>query len=114
MTPISIRFPMTRERTGNRRGPRLRRIPDATGLHGAASCACRMLHSAILHRESRPSAWETPERAALFLRYKRASMRNAALWARVFAGHLETRILAAQAEATAAVERYCAPSLKAA
>ena len=94
-----IRFPLIKERTGNRRGPRFRLVPDETGLEGAKACAVRMLRCAIHARDGGRT-----ESDAEFARYRRAQMRSHALWARVFAGHFEAgseKVVAAQSEARA-------------
>ncbi|MBA4136745.1 MAG: hypothetical protein C0518_05460 [Opitutus sp.] len=91
----SIRFPMTKERTGYRRGPRFRRVVDSTGLGGAPFCAARMINSAMLYRDAAPHARAELNKA------DRLGMRVSALWARVFAGQIENddpRIEAAQRE----------------
>lgn len=101
----SIRFPMKKERTGYRRGPRFRLVVDKAGLWGARSCAASMVNSAMLYRSQADAAADPRQRA-----FYRASMRVMALWARVFAGHLENsdaRIDAAQAESTRHCRAYC-------
>lgn len=98
--PYSIKFPMTRERTGYRRGPRFRRVVDKTGLHGARFCAASMINSAMLYRDA------MPHRRPEFNKVERLHMRVSALWARVFAGQLDQndpRIDAASREASAIV-----------
>jgi len=110
MTPISIRFPLVKEKTGNRRGPRFRRVPSKAGLQGAASCACSMLHSAIIHRESAQGPGYSVKNADLHRRIERVGMRVAALWARVFAGQVDqhdARLDAAMSEKSRLVDLYC-------
>ena len=101
---ISIKFPMRKERTGRRTGPRFRLVPDKAGLHGAAFCAAGMVGLALSHRERRPysSASDTPR----FHRIERLQMRLAALWARVFAGQIDQhdpRLDAAQGQISALI-----------
>jgi hypothetical protein len=115
-TPISIRFPMTKEKTGNRRGPRFRRVPDKSALNGAARCAAGMVACAILKRDSslRIDAWHKDPSAAQVI--DRAAMRSHALWARLFAGQIadnDPRLAAAQARHTELVRAYCGNSLAA-
>ena len=103
----SIRFPMAREKTGLRRGPRFRRVPDRAGLFGARSLAASMVGSAMLHRER--AGREADQR---LVRWQRATMRLKALWARVWAGQIDQhdpRIDAAANEAHRQVAEYCAP-----
>lgn len=105
----SVRFPLVKERTGYRRGPRFRRVPDRSGLFGARSLAASMVGSAIIHRDR--AARETDQR---LVRWQRATMRLMALWARVWAGHIEQtdpRIDAAANEAHRHVAEYCAPDV---
>ena len=96
MTPISIRFPMTREKTGNRRGRRFRRVPDTANLHGAAGCAARMICIAIRKREAWQTSMEHLRTAKLWGKQDIAwlqpcveldahSVRESAFWARRFA-----------------------------
>jgi hypothetical protein len=99
--PYSIKFPMTRERTGYRRGPRFRRVVDKTGLDGARFCAASMINSAMLYRDAVPHL--RPE----FNQVDRLHMRVSALWARVFAGQIDQhdpRIDAASKQASALVQ----------
>lgn len=108
-TPISIRFPLVKEKTGYRKGPRFRRVPDKAGLHGAASCVVSMLHSSIIHRDSAARPWVTLK-VDQYRQIERAGMRLAALWARVFAGQIDQhdpRIDAASAEHSRLVAIYC-------
>lgn len=107
----SIRFPMAKERTGYRRGPRFRVVPDKTGLFGARKIAATMIGSALIRRDR-----ANRETDARLVRYQRASMRMMALWARVWAGQMDqhdARIGAAQAEASAAMANYCQPAVAA-
>lgn len=97
----SIRFPLVKERTKLRRGPRFRLVVDKSGLFGARSCAAGMVNCAMNYR--RESSDERPSyRSDSFhqacLKLARLNMRIMSLWARVFAGHLEAedpRIVAA-------------------
>lgn len=79
----SIRFPLVNERTGARRGPRYRRMPDKIGLHGAALCAASMIRAAVVMRDG-----AAREPGSSYGAYCRVSMRQKALWARVFAGQI--------------------------
>jgi hypothetical protein len=96
---------MTKERTGKRTGPRFRLVVDKTGLWGARACAAGMVNSAISYRRSAEGVTDPRHRA-----FYRASMRTMALWARIFAGHIEqddARIAEAQAESTRRCREYC-------
>lgn len=102
----SIRFPMVRERTGYRRGPRFRRVPDPSSLSGARGCACRMVRVAMMDRDSAARATD-PEHA----RWHRATMRANALWARLFAGQIaedDPRMEAARAACAEFRRRFAA------
>jgi len=79
-----IHFPLVRERTGYRRGPRFRWVPNDKPLSGAQGCSAGMIKCAILSRDSAKSEGD-PQVA----RAHRAQMRTYALWARIFAGHME-------------------------
>ncbi len=107
MHRISIKFPMVKERTGHRRGPRFHLRPDRAGLHGATFCAATMISKALSHRDWAPYAGV---RDAARAKIERLHMRLASLWARVFAGQIDQhdlRIDATQAALTAAVDAYC-------
>ena len=111
--PLSLRFPMTRERTGNRRGPRFRRIPDKTGLSGAAACTAGMIIAAIHRRESLHSRSPEPT----LRRFARLQMRGHALWARIFAGQVsqdDPRVERVRNEIAALVTDFCGTSQAAA
>lgn len=100
----SIRFPLIKERTRykNSKGRRYRIVADKTGLSGARSCAAGMINSAMLNRDH--------SYGPRFDRSQRHAMRVAALWARVFAGHIEatdSRIEAAHAERNRTVHELC-------
>jgi hypothetical protein len=115
MTPISIKFPMTKEATGNRRGPRFRRVPDKARLSGAASCAAGMVAIAIRKRDLAATipGYRDQARLDLSRQIDRACMRTSALWARVFAGQIDQhdpRLAAAQAHHSALVQTYCTPA----
>ena len=115
MSRISIKFPMTKEATGNRRGPRFRRVPDKARLSGAASCAAGMVAMAIRKRDLAATTPGCSDRVRLDLsrQIDRACMRTSALWARVFAGQIDQhdpRLDAAQARHSALVGAYCTPS----
>jgi hypothetical protein len=95
-TPIAIKFPLVKERTGWKSGPRFHRIPAKAGLSGARACVALSLIGAVhkrdwlRHKESNP----------LLVRSQRLQMRMHALWARVFAGHFtaqDPRLLATEA-----------------
>lgn len=113
--PLSIRFPMVKEKTGNRRGPRFRRVPDESKLHGAARCAAGMIHCAIRKRElARAPLWcGGNDTARASQRIDRASMRLHSLWARLFARQItqdDPRLALAQAHFKALVDEFCRPS----
>lgn len=100
---ISIRFPMTRERTGRRTGPRYRRVVDRTGLFGAAFCAATSVGMALREREH--------AKDGSHVRIHRLGMRIHALWARVFAGQIDShdpRLDVAMTERTALIHGFCA------
>jgi hypothetical protein len=80
----SIRFPMKREKTGARRGPRFRMVPDDRNLYGARGCVAGMVKTAIHKRD-----WAKQETDPELARLNRAQMRSHALWARIFAGHMD-------------------------
>ena len=114
MSPISIRFAMIKEPTGNRRGPRFRRVPDKSRLHGAASCAAGMIAIAIRRRDLALTVPEYREPAYRVLdrQINRAVMRTSALWARVFAGQIDQhapRLDESQNRHTALVREICTP-----
>lgn len=103
----SIRFPLVKEKTGYRKGPRYRLMADKSGLWGARACAAGMVSSAILYRDSHIS------KSPLGLKLDRLQMRTSALWARVFAGHIEdtdARLLALEAECRALMTQFMASS----
>lgn len=97
----SIRFPLVKERTGNKRGPRFRLVPDKSGLFGARACAAGMVAAAIHRRDSARKHVQEAARFAemgdlrkarierLSAERERNTMRRHALWARVWAGHIE-------------------------
>ncbi len=92
MTVTTIKFPLRRA-DRSRRSPR---VPDKTGLHGAAACAAGMITCAVVKREAAGR-----ERSPLLRRLDRAGMRHAALMARLFAGQIadaDPRLDAAEAE----------------
>lgn len=100
---ISIRFPMTRERTGRRTGPRYRRVVDRTGIFGAAFCAATSIKLSMSEREHAKEGRQ--------VQIYRLGMRIHALWARVFAGQIDQqdpRLEAAMAERTALIRSFCA------
>lgn len=102
----SICFPLVKEKTGYRKGPRYRLVPDKTGLHGARACAADMVGVAMLDRDHRTTS---PAHA----RINRLHMRISALWARVFAGHIESddaRLLAAHAACRELMKEFMAQS----
>lgn len=109
---------MTKEKTGNRTGPRFRHVPDKSKLHGAAACAAGMVAIAIRKRElaaTQPGYREAAHHA-LNRQLDRAVMRTSSLWARVFAGQIDQhdpRLAAAQAHHTELVRAYCGNSLAA-
>lgn len=110
---ITIKFPMIKERTGYRRGPRYVIRPDRTGLYGAAFCAASMISKALSHREWAPYVGTRDEPARA--RIERLNMRRASLWARCFAGQIDTedpRLDAVQIQLTDAVAAYCARPLR--
>lgn len=86
---MTIRFPLTRERTGRRTGPRYRRVIDAAGLYGSAACAARSINMAMRYRDERPASYHTAESRQIAVRIARLGMRVMALWARVFAGQID-------------------------
>lgn len=108
----SIRFPKVKERyKGDRR--RVRHTVDNAGLHGARFCACNMVRGALLYRDEAASLTTTKfsylsaERIAVRQRIARLGMRLDALWARVFAGHIDQsdpRIDAAMTERSRLVD----------
>ena len=103
-----IKFPLVKVRTGSRTGPRFRRVPDKTGLHGARACAAGMVTKALNHRDWQPYAGVRDAEARRPM--ERANMRLAALWARVFAGQIDQhdpRINATQVRVSAMVAAYC-------
>lgn len=101
---------MVKEPTRNgRRGPRYRRMPDKSGLQGAAFCAAGMLCNAIRHRDSAKRPWVSSN-VDLYVRIERAGMRLSTLWARIFAGQIDqhdTRVAEAMAEKGRLVALYC-------
>jgi hypothetical protein len=110
---MTIRFQMTRERTGRRTGPRFRRVVDCEGLSGAKLCAAKMLNLALMYRDQALPAWEHPARRRIALRIARLGMRVQALWARVFAGQIDQhdpRLDAANDERSRLVREYCSES----
>ena len=107
---------MTKEKTGNRRGPRFRRVPDKAALSGAARCAAGMVACAILKREAALGSESWHKDPTLARAIDRAAMRSHALWARLFAGQLadtDPRLAEAQARHTDLVRAYCGHSLAA-
>ena len=82
----SIRFPLVKEPTRARTGPRFHRVPDKKGLDGALACAAGMVSIAVSYRDGLHLHAGNPES----LRVERLGMRTAALWARVFAGHIKS------------------------
>lgn len=85
-----IKFPMRKERTGNRRGPRFRLRPDKDRLYGAASATAGMISLAMSYREDerrRAAGVATAynrEFALLCHKIAKEQVRSAALWARRF------------------------------
>lgn len=107
---------MVKEKTGHRRGPRFRRVPDKSKLSGAARCAAGMVECAMRKRDAslRLDAWHKDPSGAQLI--DRAAMRSHALWARLFAGQIadnDPRLAAAQARHTELVRTYCGHSLAA-
>ena len=82
----AIKFPLVREVHGKGRTRVVRKVPSLVGLDGAALCAARMVHAAIVKRSSANEYAKNgkPRMAA----WERNTMRGDALWARVFAGHI--------------------------
>lgn len=106
-----IRFAMTKERTGNRRGPRFRIVPDESGLFGARKLAAGMVRTALGYRDS----WKS-ETHPMLVKMRRAQMRQMALWARVWAGQIDqddARIDAAARKSHACCVAYCNPGIAA-
>lgn len=93
----SIKFPMRKERTGNRRGPRFVMRPDKTGLSGAALCAAGMVSLAMdaldevrgtgAWTHARP--WSNERLYALNKRIAKWRVRYNALMARLFVGTID-------------------------
>lgn len=109
----SIRFPMTRERTGRRYGPRYRRVVDVTGLIGSAACAARSINMAMRYRDEHQQTQRPLDQLMLANRIARLGMRVMAIWARVFAGQIDQhdpRLDAANNERTRLVQLYCQPT----
>lgn len=108
---LSLHYPMIREATGNRRGPRFRRVPDRSGLRGAALCVAGMVTCAIRKRDlARQPLWAS-EVAVVSARVDRVVMRSHALWARVFAGQIrndDPRLIEAEALSKRLVAELCA------
>ena len=115
-TMSALRFPLIRQRTGRRMGPRYRRVVDTSHLHGAGRCAASMINAAMCYRDEAPLISRFAPAAAirrqqLHLRVARLGMRMSALWARVFAGQLrddDPRLTAAMAARSALVREICA------
>lgn len=111
----SLRYPLIRQRTGLRMGPRYRLAVDASKLHGAARCTANMLNASMRSRDeyavaSRAPLFVASRRQQLHLRVARLSMRLSALWARVFAGQIrddDARLTAAMAARSALVREIC-------
>jgi hypothetical protein len=102
---MPIRYPMTRERTGRRTGPRYRRVVDVSGLHGAAACSARSINMAMRYRDQARA-----ERSPASAEIARLGMRVMALWARTFAGQIDQhdpRLDAANDERTRLIQAYC-------
>lgn len=90
----TIRFPLKKDRKTRAM------VPATEGLSGAAGCAARMIHSAVLCRIAAAKKADAADlltrlgdhRGANIARIeaarKRRSMRSDALWARVFAHHI--------------------------
>lgn len=115
-TISSLRFPLIRQRTGLRMGPRYRRVVDTSSLYGAARCVASMLNAAMRSRDEVPlvprfAPASEIRRQQLHRRVARMSMRLSALWARVFAGQLrddDPRLTATMAARSALVREICA------
>lgn len=110
---MSIRFPMIRERTGRRTGPRYRRVVDCSGLSGAAFCAAKSINLALMYRSNQQPVCLPPERRQIAERIARLGMRVMALWARVFVGQVDQhdpRLVSAETERVSLVRAYCAES----
>ena len=115
-TISSLRFPLIRQRTGLRMGPRYRRVVDTSSLYGAARCVASMLNAAMRSRDESPmvarfAPADAIRRQQLHLRAARLSMRLSALWARVFAGQIrddDPRLADAMAARSALVREICA------
>lgn len=102
---MNLRFPMIRERTGRRTGPRYRRVVDCSGLTGSAACAARSLSMAMRYRDQ-ARAEVTPSAAKI----ARMGMRVMALWARVFVQQIsqhDARLDEASNARERAVREYC-------
>lgn len=107
---MTIRFPLTRERTGRRTGPRYRRVIDRTGLFGSAACAARSIDMAMRYRDEQQPAHLSDEQRQFRTRIARLGMRVMALWARVFAGQIDQhdpRLDEAINARERAVREYC-------
>jgi len=103
-----IKFPLVKERTKFRRGPRFRLVVDKTGLWGARACAAGMVNSAMSYRDSALRQARDGSAAADRHRISRLHMRTMALWARIFAGQIDQadpRVEAASQEASAICRR---------
>ncbi len=112
MSALSIRFPLVKEKTGYRRGPRYRLTPDTQQLNGAAGCAARMIACAMRKRDAarREAKEARTSTAAAIVQIDRAAMRSHALWARLFARQItkdDPRVSAAEQHHTALVKAFC-------
>lgn len=97
-----IRFPLVKVaiEPRPRTGPRTEIVPDKTGLHGARACIAGMVTAAIHRRAVAEKALRAAARHEQFSDYRAANiariearnareqMRSHALWARVFAQHI--------------------------
>lgn len=100
--PLSLRAPLVREKTGWRTGQRYHLVPKVDGASGAHKCALHAVAAAI-HRRDFARRMESPAEK----RFHRATMRVLALWARIFAGHInqnDTRLEEAREHAANAAQ----------
>lgn len=105
----SIRFPLVVEKTRCGRRILRRKVVDKTGLHGARACAAGMVTVAMSYRDQAPYRF-APE---LTRRLARLQMRQAALWARLFAGQIcdaDPRLGAVEAQIRPLVQQILRPA----
>lgn len=86
----SVRFPLIRVPIPHTRPRRHWQQIDTDRLTGAEQCVANMLNCALRYREEQPRSMAPASKRVMHRRIARLNMRVHALWARVFAGHIDS------------------------